>query len=267
MSASEPNRRQRFLGKTVMITGAANGLGAAQSRRFAEEGAALVIGDIDAAGLKSLASELAALGVDVLSIDLDVASENAWLDAAKQIKERFGNLDVLVNNAGISIQRTFSNCTLAEWEKTIAVNQTGVFLGIKYGAPLMNHGGAIVNISSAAGMTGYFSAAYTASKWAVRGMTKSAAMEFANAGIRVNSIHPGFVRTPMTDRARDRVNAFTAVVPAGRMAEANEVADAVLFLSSSESSFITGAELAVDGGTVAGGGFQKVAQSLAIYDR
>jgi len=265
MSRSGPNP-QRFLGKTVMITGAANGLGAAQSRRFAKEGASVVLSDIDASGMASLKTELDALGVEVMSLEFDVSSEQAWQQAAEQITARFGQLDALVNNAGVSIQRTFSNCTMADWDKTIAVNQTGVFLGIKHGAALMTRGGAIVNISSAAGMTGYFSAAYTASKWAVRGMTKSAAMEFADAGIRVNSIHPGFVRTPMTDRAKDRADAFTAVVPAGRMGEADEVADAVLFLCSTESSFITGAELAVDGGTVAGGGIQKVAQSLGIYD-
>lgn len=257
----------RFEGKVVFITGAASGLGAVQALRFAEEGAsALVLGDINLAGLEATAKQLAQTGAQVQTLALDVSQERDWLAALDAVRSRFGALHVLVNNAGVSIQRTFSSCTLDDWNQTIAVNQTGVFLGIKHGAILLKEsgGGAIVNISSAAGMTGYFSAAYAASKWAVRGMTKSAAMEFAGANIRVNSVHPGFIWTPMTERVKDRVNEFRFVIPADRIGEATEVADAVLFLAGDESRYIRGAELAVDGGVVAGGGLHRVAKNLGI---
>jgi 3alpha(or 20beta)-hydroxysteroid dehydrogenase len=260
-------QQKRFEGKVVLVTGAANGLGAMQAQRFAEEGArAVVLADIDPAGLDKAARLVIAAGAQAEALILDVAQESAWLAAIDAIKKRFGTLHVIVNNAGISIQRTFDNCTLDEWNRTIAVNQTGVFLGIKHGARFLREqgGGAIVNISSAAGMTGYFSAAYAASKWAVRGMTKSAAMEYAAAGIRINSVHPGFIWSPMTEPVKDRVNGFLAVIPTDRIGDASEVADAVLFLASDSASYITGAELAVDGGLTAGGGLQQVAKNLGI---
>ncbi len=257
----------RFAGKIVLITGGANGLGAAQAMRFAEQRAfGVVLADIDEAALDKTAQAVRASGARVLSLTLDVADEAAWMQALAAVKNKFGRLDVLVNNAGVSIQRTFADCTLAEWDKTIAVNQTGVFLGLKHGGALLREsgGGAIVNISSAAGMTGYFSAAYAASKWAVRGMTKSAAMEFADWNIRVNSVHPGMVWSAMTERVRERVEGFTPVIPQDRIGDAREVADAVLFLASDEASYITGAELSVDGGIVAGGGLRRVAKDLEI---
>jgi 3alpha(or 20beta)-hydroxysteroid dehydrogenase len=259
--------RKRFENKVVLVTGAASGLGAAQALRFAQEGArSVVLADIEQDRVNAISQQVEQAGAEGLAVALDVSQEQAWLDALEAIERRLGTLDVIVNNAGISIQRTFATCTLEEWNRTIAVNQTGVFLGIKYGAAFLKQhgGGAIVNISSAAGMTGYFSAAYAASKWAVRGMTKSAAMEYADANIRVNSVHPGFVWTPMTEPVKDRVNEFRTVIPADRIGEANEVADAVLFLASDEASYINGAELAVDGGLVAGGGLQRVAKQLGI---
>lgn len=258
---------KRFEGKVILVTGAANGLGAMQAQRFAQEGArAVVLADIDRAGLDRTLKLVTDAGAQAQTIDLDVSLEPAWLAALDAIRERFGTLHVIVNNAGISIQRTFTSCTLDEWNRTIAVNQTGVFLGIKHGANFLREsgGGAIVNISSAAGMTGYFSAAYAASKWAVRGMTKSAAMEFASANIRINSVHPGFIWTQMTEPVKDRVNGFRAVIPTDRIGDAVEVAEAVLFLASDASSYITGAELAVDGGLTAGGGLQQVAKNLGI---
>ncbi len=260
-------QHKRFEGKVVLVTGAANGLGAMQAQRFAEEGAhAVILADIDSAGLDKVAQQVMQAGAQAETLILDVAQESDWLTAIDAIRKRFGMLHVIVNNAGISIQRTFDTCTLDEWNRTIAVNQTGVFLGIKYGAAFLreNGGGAIVNISSAAGMTGYFSAAYAASKWAVRGMTKSAAMEYAGANIRINSVHPGFIWSPMTEPVKDRVNGFRAVIPTDRIGEASEVADAVLFLTSDASSYITGAELAVDGGLTAGGGLKQVAKNLGI---
>jgi 3alpha(or 20beta)-hydroxysteroid dehydrogenase len=260
-------QHKRFEGKVILVTGAANGLGAMQAQRFAEEGArAVVLADIDRPGLDRVLRLVTEAGAQAQTVDLDVSQEPAWLAAIEAIKERFGTLHVIVNNAGISIQRTFSNCSLDEWNRTIAVNQTGVFLGIKHGGNFLreNGGGAIVNISSAAGMTGYFSAAYAASKWAVRGMTKSAAMEFADAGIRVNSVHPGFIWTPMTEAVKDRINGFLPVIPSDRIGEASEVADAVLFLASDAASYITGAELTVDGGLIAGGGLQQVAKNMGI---
>lgn len=257
---------KRFEGKVVLITGSASGLGAMQALRFAQEGASVVLADIDRDGLEKVAYQVKETGADAEPVLLDVTQESQWIAVLDAARARFGKLDVLVNNAGISIQRTFASCTLDDWNRTIAVNQTGVFLGLKYGGASLARtgGGAIVNMSSAAGMTGYFSAAYAASKWAVRGMTKSAALEFAGANIRVNSVHPGFVWTPMTEPVKDRVHEFTSMIPAERVGEAHEVADAVLFLSSDESRYITGAELAIDGGLTAGGGLQRVAKNLGI---
>lgn len=259
---------KRFEGKVVLVTGAGSGLGAMQAVRFAQEGArAVIVTDIDRSGLQETGAQVRQAGAQSHEMVLDVSREPDWLDAMEAVRRTCNTLDVLVNNAGISIQRTFSTCTLEEWNRIIAVNQTGVFLGIKHGAALLadNGGGAIVNISSAAGMTGYFSAAYAASKWAVRGMTKSAASEFASAGIRVNSVHPGFITTPMTSPVMDRVNEFRTVIPADRIGEPGEVADAVLYLASDEARYVTGAELAVDGGLVAGSGLNQIARKLGIF--
>lgn len=261
-------KRRRFEDKVVLVTGAANGLGAMQAMRFAQEGArAVVLADVDRNGLERTAEQVSEAGAQALSVVMDVSCEPEWLALGDSIKAQFGHLHVLVNNAGISIQRTFANCTLQEWNQTIAVNQTGVFLGLKHGGLLIkgSGGGAIVNISSAAGMTGYFSAAYAASKWAVRGMTKSAAAEYAGANIRVNSVHPGFVWTPMTEPVKDRVNAFKAVIPADRIGDAIEVAETVLFLASDDARYVTGAEIAVDGGLVASGGLHQVARNLGVF--
>jgi 3alpha(or 20beta)-hydroxysteroid dehydrogenase len=246
----------RLDGKVAVISGGARGQGEAEVRRFAAEGAHVVFGDMRDELGEAVAKDV---GDQVLYQHLDVRSEDDWQRVVKEAEQRFGKLDVLVNNAGVlQFGPITHNVTLDEYMSLIEINQVGVFLGMRTAIPAMlrNRGGSIVNISSTNGFAGYGGTiAYTASKFAVRGMTKTAALEYGKAGIRVNSIHPGGIDTPMTQEltpdqgaAQDAYD-FMAM---GRVGQPQEIANLALFLASDESSYCTGAEFIADGGQLAG---------------
>lgn len=243
----------RFDDKVVLITGGARGQGAEEALRFAEEGANVVIGDVlDDAG-KVMADKLGENGVFV---HLDVTSGSDWDGAVAAARDRFGGLDVLVNNAGVFTIAPLLETSVEEFERIMRVNALGVFLGMKAAAlALSDRQGAIVNISSyegVAALPGMF--AYTASKSAVTGMTKAAALELAPLGVRVNSVHPGAVDTEMLSSIGDVDLKLDQIVPLGRICAVEEVAQLVLFLASDQSSYCTGAQFVVDGGMSAGFG-------------
>jgi len=245
----------RLEGKVALITGAARGQGAAAARRFVAEGARVMIADVLAEEGKALAGEL---GDAAWYQPLDVADEQAWADAVTALEKVFGGLDVLVNNAGILFFSPLETTELKDYERVIRINQVGTFLGMRAAVPLMRRagGGSIVNISSVEGLAGMpLLTAYAASKFAIRGMTKVAAMELGPAGIRVNSVHPGGINTQMVSTALGGIavdpDAVGQFVTLGRVGQPEEVANVVLFLASDESSYCTGGEFAVDGGATA----------------
>ncbi|MDQ1403297.1 MAG: 3alpha(or 20beta)-hydroxysteroid dehydrogenase, partial [Actinomycetota bacterium] len=231
----------------ALISGAARSMGEVEARLFAAEGAQVVLGDVLVDEAKGVAADI---GDAALAVSLDVTSEQDWAAAVDAAVSTFGHLDVLVNNAGILQTRPMMATSLDDYRKVIDVNQVGVFLGMKAATPAMvaGGGGSIVNISSILGLAGQvFSIAYAASKFAVRGMTKVAALELARTGIRVNSVHPGYIDTHMLSAANMGVN-FSDVydintIPAGRMGTAQDVASLVLFLASDDSVYCSGAEI------------------------
>ncbi len=246
---------QRLAGKVALITGGAGGQGAAEARRFVQEGAQVIIADI----VDDACAELAeSLGAAALAVHLDVVSEEQWEAVIKQTLAHFGRLDILVNNAGIVRIGLLEHMSLEDFKLVTEVNQTGVFLGMRAAVPAMRAagGGSIINISSTGGLEGVEGViGYVGSKWAVRGMTKSAAMELGRYGIRVNSVHPGGVDTPMINGPEfDGVDkdAAYASLPISRVGQPEEIANLVLFLASDESSYSTGAEFTADGGRMAG---------------
>ena len=244
----------RLEGKVALISGGARGQGEWEARLFAKEGCSVVFGDIlDLLGRK-VEAEIAASGGTALYVHLDVTSERDWESAVDVAERRFGRLDILVNNAGVSLRHPELDLTREDWERTMSVNSTGVFLGTKCAVPAMKRagGGSIVNISSIAGIVGrpLVSPAYAASKGAVTVFTKLVAARLAEYGIRCNSIHPGPVDTDMIRSPDNDVPAAARVesVPLGRLGQPEDVAFGVLYLASDESSFVTAAELVIDGG-------------------
>lgn len=244
----------RLDGKVVLISGAARGQGAAEAGLFVEEGARVVLGDV----LDEEGDEVAGrLGDAAIYRHLDVRRPEDWAAATAAAVARFGTLTTLVNNAGVLRFGGLADTSPDAFREVVEVNQVGCFLGMRAVAPLLiaNGGGAIVNVSSTAGMVGLGNMmAYTASKWAIRGMTKAAAVELAQHGVRVNAIMPGSVRTEMLTRTVGDIapGAPMASVPLGRAAEPEEMARLVLFLVSDESSYSTGQEFVADGGVLAG---------------
>jgi Dehydrogenases with different specificities (related to short-chain alcohol dehydrogenases) len=245
----------RLSGKVAIISGGARGMGAETSRLFAAEGAKIAIADmLDEAGT-ALAAEL---GDDARFYRLDVTEESGWAKLVATVEADLGPVDILVNNAGVLLFRTLLETTLDEYERVLKVNLVGQFLGMKAVAPgMIGRGkGAIVNISSVDGMKGANGlAAYSSSKWGVRGLTKVAALELGHKGIRVNSVHPGGIDTAMTNhdgRSRDKVSERFGNIPLQRVGAPEEVAKVTLFLASDDASYLSGAEIAVDGGMMTG---------------
>ncbi len=248
----------RLDGKVALISGGARGQGAVEAQMFAAEGAKVVIGDIlDDAG-KQTEAQLRELGYECTYVHLDVTSESDWAAAVQAAVDAYGKLDILLNNAGILIRKNIEDTSAGEWDRIFAVNAKGVFLGTKAALPAMreNGGGSIINISSTAGLVGSpnGSASYTATKGAVRLFTKSTAIQHAAEGIRCNSIHPGPIETDMiADTLNDPANLALRMqrLPLGRVGKPSEIAYGAIYLASDESSFVTGSELVIDGGTTA----------------
>jgi 3alpha(or 20beta)-hydroxysteroid dehydrogenase len=232
--------------KVALISGGARGMGAEHARALVAEGAKVVIGDILDDEGKALADEI---GDAARYVHLDVTAAEEWEAAVATAVNEFGKLNVLVNNAGIVALGEIGKFDMAKWQKVIDVNLTGTFLGMQASVEAMKTagGGSIINVSSIEGMRGAVMVhPYVASKWAVRGLTKSAALELGAHQIRVNSIHPGFIRTPMTKHFPDNM----LTIPLGRPGQSEEVSTFVVFLASDESRYATGAEFVIDGGLV-----------------
>src|SRR5437868_1704838 len=236
----------RLANKVALITGAAGGQGVAEAELFVREGAAVMLTDVDAAKGQQLAARLREQGAKAQFRVHDASSEPAWIDTVAATLSAFGGLHILVNNAGTIARQGIVDTTLDAWNRTIAVNLTGALLGMKHCAPAIRDsgGGAIVNISSTAGLTAHDDAAYTATKWGLRGLTKTAVLQFSEWNIRVNSIHPGQIAETgfFQSGGEAFAHAARAAIPLHRQGLPQECAELVLFLASDESSFITGAE-------------------------
>jgi NAD(P)-dependent dehydrogenase (short-subunit alcohol dehydrogenase family) len=248
----------RLAGKVALISGGARGQGAAETRLFVREGAAVVFGDVLDDDGKKVEAEIRATGGQATYVHLDVTREADWRAAVATAVQTYGRLSVLVNNAGILFRARIEDTSEADWDRIMAVNVKGVFLGTKAALPAMRQagGGSIINISSTAGLVGSpgGTAAYTATKGAVRLFTKSTAIQHAREGIRCNSVHPGPIATDMIKDVLEDQKAWEGRLrrlPMGRAGTADEVAYGVLYLASDESSYVTGSELVIDGGTTA----------------
>lgn len=252
----------RVQGKVALVTGGASGLGAESARRLAREGAKVMLTDLAAEAGQGVTDEILAEGGVAAFLSQDVVDEPRWAEVVAETVARFGRLDVLVNSAGVgSGGQPILEATFEGWRRIVGINLDGTFLGVRHAAPVMaaQGGGSIINLSSILGKVGLpGAAAYCASKGGVALLTKAVALELAPAGVRVNSVHPGFIETPMVinvmreseneNEMRDMIISRHAM---GRLGVPREIADAIVFLASDESSFMTGSELVVDGGYTA----------------
>jgi 3alpha(or 20beta)-hydroxysteroid dehydrogenase len=245
----------RVAGKVVVVTGAGQGQGAAEARLLAAEGAVVVGCDVQPEPGEELPG--------VAYRRLDVTDADGWAALAADLRDRHGRVDGLVANAGVTWRARLADLDPADLARVAEVNVTGTLLGVQALTPLMSGGGSVVVVGSVAALTGHFPVAYTASKWALRGLAKAACLELGPRGIRVNTVHPGYIETPMTASAAPVFRqANVAETPLGRTGTVEEVAPLVLFLVSDESSFITGAEIPVDGGMTAHGGVKSISDAV-----
>lgn len=236
--------------KIVVVTGAAAGQGAAEARALALEGATVIATDLH--------EDDPGLGEGIVYRRLDVSQADHWRELGTWLAETYGHVHGLVNNAGIPFRARLQELELADWDRVIGINLTGTLLGIQTVAPLMPSGGSIVNVSSIAGLSGHYAAAYTVSKWGVRGLSRVASLELGDRGIRVNTVLPGYIETAMTASAPEWFRAANIEqTPLGRTGRPEEVAPLVVFLISDESAFISGAEIVVDGGQTGHGGTKR----------
>ena len=248
----------RLEGKVAIITGGARGQGATEAKMFAQEGARVVIGDVrDEQGMQ-VEAEIRELGGEAVYLHLDVTSDDDWQRAVETAEQRFGKVDVLVNNAAIVLRKDIEETTGEDWDNIMEINAKGVFLGTKAVIPAMRRagGGSIINISSISGLVSIGPPAYIATKGAVRLFTKSTAIQYASENIRANSIHPGSVDTDMRregmgDQTPEEIQARIDNIPLGRVGTTEDISYGALFLASDESSFMTGSELVIDGGYTA----------------
>lgn len=255
-----------WLGKAAVVTGGARGQGASIAGLLLQAGAHVYVMDRlapDDPAWQALRQSAAAQPGTLVCLEYDVAAPEAWESTAARIRSDARPLVGLVNNAGITGPRnTVTKSSLDEWEQVLRVNLTGAFLGIRALGPLMRAGASIVNISSTVGMTGYYSAAYSTSKWALRGLTRSAALELAPGGIRVNCVCPGVVDTEMVRSNARLYEALQGITPLGHMAVPEQIAEVMFFLLGPRSSYVTGADIAVDGGVTGGGIFWPVGRAV-----
>lgn len=248
----------RLRGKVALISGGASGMGAVEAKMFANEGAYVAIGDIQKSRGKDVESEINQGGGKCIFIHLDVTNEASWQKSVADTIGEFGRIDILVNNAGVSAVGLVEDTSVEDWDRVMDINAKGVFLGTKTVIPEMTKvgGGSIINISSQLGLVGMDNSSpqYQASKGAVRIFTKAAAIQYASAGIRVNSVHPGPVTTAMTAHRRSNKDDYAVMlsrIPLGRFADPIDIAYGVIYLASDESAFVTGSELVIDGGWTA----------------
>lgn len=248
---------KRLEGRVALVTGAASGIGAATAHRLAEEGAAVMLTDIQDEAGELVAKDVVDHGGRASYLHHDVSSQDEWESAVARTLETYGRLDILVNNAGMGDLAAIEDTTLEDWQRTIGIDQTGVFLGMKTAADALKASGhgSVVNISSIFGTSGGFgtSPAYHAAKGAVRTLTKNVALHWAPDGVRVNSIHPGFIDTPILDQAKgtEFEQAMIAMTPLARLGRPEEIAAGVAYLASDDAAFVTGLELYIDGGFTA----------------
>lgn len=248
---------ERLEGRVALVTGAASGIGKAIVMRLAAEGAAVLVTDIDDEQGHAVVTSIIEAGGKASFAHLDVTSESDWATAVASVVDEFGGLDILVNNAGMGDLGTIEETSLEDWARTIGIDQTGVFLGMKTAATALADSGhaSVINISSIFGTSGGFgtSPAYHAAKGAVRTLTKNTALHWAEQGIRVNSVHPGFIDTPILEPTKDTEfeQTMISLTPLGRLGRPEEVAAGVAYLASDDASFVTGLELYIDGGYIA----------------
>jgi 3alpha(or 20beta)-hydroxysteroid dehydrogenase len=259
---AHPMSTGRLAGKIVVLTGAARGQGAAEARALAAEGALVVSTDVLDFDSDAAESQAWVVGANVVERRLDVTDADGWQQLAEWLRAEYGRVDALVNNAGVAARERLPHVSLDGWHRAFDINVTGPLLGIQAMVPLMAPGSSIVNICSVAAMSGHAAAAYTASKWALRGLTRSASLELGERGIRVNAVMPGLIDTPLMASASPAfAEAAVAEVPLGRMGVPADIAPTVVFLVSDDSTYYNGAEIVIDGGLTAHVSHKRIADA------